>query len=291
MYDPKKPDASPAWPGPDATSATMQFPWTGYTGTYEATFSTDNNDNSATPASGYPNGDASGDYQDEWHTTTKEVRTITLTNGSTSITWDDPLPRRLTRPFVSLPPKMQFGFIAHNEDGTGFEFNQESRRPLTINDNCESVGHIVAREFGFHRDVCHVTANTTPSAANSATVPVEFNTEVEDTMAMHEVNSDEERVYPKRPGIYRVRGMVAWAANGSGDRYIQVRKNAVIQKTLTLKPPAGFMATRDFDVEIEFTAEEIAANAYITVFAYQDSGSALDLTPDRWIKLERVRAL
>jgi hypothetical protein len=110
-------------------------------------------------------------------------------------------------------------------------------------------------------------------------------------MAMHNTTSDTERIYPKRPGIYRVRGMVAWAANGSGDRYIQLRKNESIQKVLTLKPPAGFAATRDFDVEIEFTPAEIAANAYISVFAYQDSGGSLNLTPDRWIKVERVRPL
>lgn len=289
MYDPKNPQASPAWPGPGATSATMQFPWTGYTGTYTATFYTDNNDSSAT--SGGTGADASNDYVDEWHTTSKEVRTITLTNGSTSVTWSGGLPRRLTRPFVSLPPKMQYGFLAHKEDGTAFTFNQTSRRPLTLNDNCESVGHIAAREFGFHRDVCHVTANDTPSTPTAATVAVEFNAEVDDTMAMHETNSDEERVHPKRPGVYRVRGTVTWAANGTGDRYVQVRKKEAIQKVLTLKPPAGFAATRDFDVEIEFTAADIAANAYIAVYAYQDSGGALNLTTDRWMKVERGRAL
>jgi hypothetical protein len=291
MYDPKNPEASPAWPRPGATSATMQFAWTGYTGTYTATFSTDNNDISATHAAGDVVGDSSNDYEDEWHTTSKEVREITLTNGSTTVTWDGPLPRRVTRPFVSMPPKMQFGFLAHKQDGTTFAFNQASRRPLTLNDNCESIGHVVAREHGFHRDVCHVTANDTPSEASAATVAVEFKAEVEDTMAMHSTTSDEECVYPKRPGIYRVRGMVAWAANGTGDRYIQVRKNAAIQKVLTLKPPAGFAATRDFDVDIEFTAADIAANAYIAVFAYQDSGGALNLTADRWMKVERVRAL
>ena len=76
----------------------MQFPWTGYTGSYTATFYTDNNDISATAASGGAEGDASGDYVDEWHTTSKEVRTITLTNGSTSVTWSGGLPRRVARP-------------------------------------------------------------------------------------------------------------------------------------------------------------------------------------------------
>jgi hypothetical protein len=227
---------------------------------------------------------------DEWHTTTSEVRTITLTNGSTIVSWSGGLKRRLTRPFVSLPAKMQYGFLADKQVGTAFEFNQTSRRPLTLNDNCESVGHIAAREFGFHQDICHAAANDTPSTATAATVPVEFNTEVEDTMAMHSTSSNEERVYPKRPGVYRVRGVVAWAARGAGDRYIQVRKNETIKKVLTLKPPAGFAATRDFDVEIEFTTAEIAANAYITVYAYQDSGGALKLTTDRWMKIERVRA-
>jgi hypothetical protein len=291
MYDPKNPDASPAWPGPGATAATMQFPWTGYTGTYTATFSTDNNDDSATAASGRPEGDASGDYADEWHTTSKEVRIVTLTNGSTSVTWSGGLPRRITRPFVSLPPKMQYGFLAHKEDGSSLAFSQTSRRPLTLDDDCESVGHLAAREFGFHRDVCHVTADDAPSAASGATVAVEFNAEVDDTMAMHDTTSDEERVYPRRPGVYRVRGLVGWAANGAGDRSIQVRKNGAIQKILTLRPPAGLPATRDFDVEIEFTAAEIAADAYIAVDAYQDSGDALNLTADRWIKVERERGL
>ncbi len=291
MYDPKNPEASPAWPGPGATSATMQFPWTGYTGIYTATFYTDNNDEAATPASGYAEGDASGDYMDEWHTTSQEVKTITLTNGSTAVTWEGGLERRLTRPFVSMPPKMQYGFLAHKEDGSSFAFNQKTRRPLTLSDNCESVGHIVAREFGFHRDICHVSANDEPTMDTSATVAVEFNTEVEDTMAMHETNSDEERVYPKRPGVYRVRGMVTWAANGSGDRSVQVLKNAEVQKVWTMRPPAGLAATRDFDVEIEFTAEDIAAEAFIAVEGYQDSGGALNLTADRWMKIERLRPL
>jgi hypothetical protein len=289
MFDPENPGASPAWPGPGATSATLQFPWTGYTGTYTATFYTDNNHLSST--SGRTGADASNDYEDEWHTTSPEVRTITLTNGSTSITWSGGLPRRVTRPFVSMPAKMQYGFLAHKQDGTALAFNQTSRRPLTLSENCESVGHIAAREFGFHRDVCHLAANDAPSTASGATAAVEFNAEVEDTMAMHSATSDEERVYPKRPGVYRVRGMVTWAADGAGDRYVQVCKNGAIQKTLTLKPPAGVVATCDFDVEIEFTAAEIAANAYITVVACQDSGGALNLTSDRWMKVQRERAL
>lgn len=95
-----------------ATAATMKEAWTGYTGEYRATFS---------------NG---------------ETRMVTLTNGLATVTWAEKLGSAVTGHFVSLPAKMQYGFLNEAPSRTPVE-----RRPKLA--DCDSIGQIVAIAYGF----------------------------------------------------------------------------------------------------------------------------------------------
>ncbi|MBA3577307.1 MAG: hypothetical protein H0W39_06835 [Sphingomonas sp.] len=272
MYDPANPGAPTTWPGPGATSGTLQFPWTGYSGHYQATL-----------------------YVDEGSTgqgtATAVSRTVTLTSGSTKVSWSGKLPARVTRPFVSRPAQMQYGYMAHNEAGTALAFNQNTRRPLTLNDNCESVGHIVARQFGFHRDVCHIGATGTQPINARAAARVTWTREVEDTMEMHSLTADNERIRPKRPGVYRVRGVVNFASDATGFRQLIIRKAGDAVAKRVFSAVDGEMTSCPFDLDVEFTQGDVAADGYIDITAYQTSGGALNINEDRWMKIERLRAL
>lgn len=250
------------WAAAGATSARMQVRWTGYTGTYSATFST-----------------AAG----------KVSKRVTLTNGSTAVRWSGGLPQPIAHPFVAMPAKMQFGFMAHNEAGTALAFNETTKRPLTLNDNCESSGHLVARAFGFHRDVCHLTAGGVQEMPSGVAASIDFNREVEDTMAMHSIVADRGRVYPKRAGLYRVRGMVPFEPASKGYRRIQIRLGDTALYTLPFPAVAGEKTVCQFDFDVEITSTQVAAGAHLSLWAEQNSGMTLEIGADRWLKVERVR--
>jgi hypothetical protein len=107
-------DDSP-WAAADATSATMDEAWTGYTGTYPATFKT-----------------SSGN----------ESRQVMLTTGSTNVSWTQKLVGAIVHPFVSRPAKMQYGALCEAP------YFPESGRPNTI-ESFRSYGHIKAAHKGF----------------------------------------------------------------------------------------------------------------------------------------------
>ena len=95
-----------------ATSTTMKEAWTGYTGVYPARFS-------------------SG-----------ESRAVTLTNGSQTLSWTEPLGADVNDPFVRMPPKMQYGFLNEVPGGGAPE-----RAPTLL--DCESIGQLKAATYGF----------------------------------------------------------------------------------------------------------------------------------------------
>lgn len=244
------------WPGAGATTAIMTEPWTGYTGDYSATFKT---------------------------TAGNETKTVTLTAGSTTITWTGGLTGDVTHPFVSRPAAMTHG--AYNWAAYTDE------RPNELID-FKSEGHTIAAEKGFQRDVCHITASGSLAAAHNTNTAVTFDVEVDDTSLMHDPATPD-RIYPKRPGVYRVRGMIPWVANATGYRRVEVKKlgGAATQFTLAFAPVSGELTVCPFDCEFNITAADIAANAYFHLTGEQTSGAALDIRAERWMKVERIRPL
>ncbi|QIK78080.1 hypothetical protein G7077_03280 [Sphingomonas piscis] len=250
------------WALAGATAARMQFPWRGYSGTYSATFMTRGG---------------------------TVTRSVALTSGSTQVTWTGGLAAPISHPFVSLPHKMQYGYMAHNEVGAALAFNQTTRRPITLNDNCESAGHLVARQFGFHRDLCHLTATSPQTIRSGAHLTVEFDRENEDTMGMHDGGGATAFVYPKRPGTYRVHGMIAFETASAGYRRVEVRVDGTAVYTLPVAAVVGERTVCLFDIDVEIGARQVATNVKISIWAEQNSGRSLEIGADRWVKLERVR--
>jgi hypothetical protein len=111
-------DDSP-WAGPGATSAQMAEAWTGYSGTYPATFTT---------SAGV------------------EGRTVTLTSGSTAVSWAKGLAGSITHPFVSRPAKMQYGALCEAR------YSAPPGAPNTI-ESFQSLGHTKVSAKGFHGEL------------------------------------------------------------------------------------------------------------------------------------------
>jgi hypothetical protein len=107
-------DDSP-WAPVGARQATIAEAWTGFTGQYEATFTTSEG---------------------------PEKKTVTLTAGSAVVQWRDGLAAPVVHPFVSRPAKMRYGASCEAP------YDPSARRPNTIVD-FESAGHLVSAARGF----------------------------------------------------------------------------------------------------------------------------------------------
>jgi hypothetical protein len=85
--------------------------------------------------------------------------------------------------------------------------------------------------------------------------------------------------------------VVAWDPHSTGYRRVEVRKNVLSLHRLPYPAVSGEITVCPFDCEVEFTQADIAANAYLSLWAEQTSGGSLSLRADRWMKVERTRAL
>ena len=259
----------PMWPGAGATNATLQLPWTGYSGEYLVTFTTSEYSESASPAA------------------RKETRTVTLRNGETTCTWSGGLSNRVSHPFVSRPALTRYGYLGTDNNGVRLPFDVHSKRPNTL-ENCESIGHTIAHSEGFHRDVCYLRATAAQTVGSGNAVAVRFPVVVEDTMGML---AEGERIYIKRPGVYRVRGRIAFEPGANGYRAVKIVKNSSTSPA-THKLPYATVAGEEtvcpFDDEVTFTEADIGADSFITIEAEQTSGGVLEITANRWVTLQRV---
>ncbi|MGV3774040.1 MAG: hypothetical protein ACO1QB_14155 [Verrucomicrobiales bacterium] len=262
----------PMWPGAGATNATLQLPWTGYTGQYSVTFTTSEYTEGASPAPRI------------------ETRTVTLTNGETTCTWSGGLMNKVSHPFVSRPSLTRYGYLGTDNNGVRLPFDTQSKRPNTL-ENCESIGHTIAHSEGFHRDICHVKGTAPQSTSNNMGVAIKFPVVIEDTMAMLSVD---ERIYIKRPGVYRVRGRIAYDPGSNGYRAVEVIKNSSANPDAHKLPYAtvsGEETSCPFDEELTFTQGDVSADSFISIEAEQTSGGSLNIRAGRWLKVERVRDL
>jgi hypothetical protein len=262
----------PMWPAAGATRATLQLPWTGYTGQYSVTFTTSEYSEGASPAP------------------RSETRIVTLTNGQTTCTWSGGLTNRVTHPFVSRPALTRYGYLGTDNNGVRLPFDTQSKRPNTL-ENCESIGHTIAHSEGFHRDICHVKATVAQSTSSNSGVAVKFPVVIEDTMAMLSVD---ERIYIRRPGVYRVRGRIAYDLSSNGYRAVEVVKNSSTNPAahkLSYATVSGGETACPFDEELTFTQADVSADSFISIEAEQTSGGSLNIRADRWLKVERIRDL
>jgi hypothetical protein len=282
------PAADPArpWPAAGATTAYLAQPWTGPTGTYSVTFDT----------STYLNGDGSPNTTP---TIRSETKTVTLTAGSAVMTWAGGLLNPVGMPIVARPAYMAYGYgsVLFNDDaatglkaGAGIPFNTETKKPIALID-CESFGHTVAREIGgFHSPVCQLTASAAQTLTTGVATNVAFLVETEDTMGMHSTTSDIELVRPQLPGRYRITGYLRFAPTSSGIRLVELLKVSTPLYEFPATPVTGQACVIQIEAEVDFSAADVAAGNYVLLRATQTSGGNLDISANRWLKVERVKA-
>jgi hypothetical protein len=128
----------------------------------------------------------------------------------------------VSHPFVSRPALTRYGYLGTDNHDVRLPFDTQTKCPNTP-ENCESIGHTIAHSEGFHRDICHVKATAAQSTSHNTGVAVKFPVVIEDTMAMLSVD---ERIYIKQPGVYRVRGRIAYDPASKGSRAVEIIKNS-----------------------------------------------------------------
>lgn len=124
---------------------------------------------------------------------------------------------------------------------------------------------------------CRLGHSAAQAIPNNVSTPVTFNTERHDTDGMHDTAVNPSRITIKTPGIYSLKAGGQFAAHATGFRVLSIRKNGATvlsevqqdgdtgdQNALTLGVPA--------------TDVLLAAGDYVELFAYQNSGGALNLT-------------
>jgi hypothetical protein len=247
--DPHEPaNPTTTWPGVGATRATMRYPWTAPSGSYSITFSTG------------------------------ETRTAAFTNGSTAVTWAGGLASAVTHPFVSRPGKMQYGFL--NEAA----YNPASARPNTAV-NCESVGHIIAAEKGFHSFRCHMKGSGLQEVQHNSNTPLQWDVPLDNTVGMH-AGPNYDRITFQKPGKYRIRGLLSFApVAGAGYRRAQIKLNGATRFTFPYPAVPGENTVTPFDAEITVTAK----GHYVQLFVEQTSGAPINI--DRTISFIIVEAV
>lgn len=126
----------------------------------------------------------------------------------------------------------------------------------------------------------HVYQDTAISLATSGSFQViTFNQEARDNDTMHSIVSNTSRLVATTAGRYQIWGAVSMAANATGLRAWQLRKNANASNSGgTLLPDAYYASAGSATGTVLAISAEVllAATDYIEVFARQDSGGALN---------------
>lgn len=232
-------DDSP-WALAGATSATMAEPWTGYTGAYRnAVFTT-----------------SAG----------SEIRAVTLTNGSTAVSWSGGLTGNVTHPFVKRPAAMQYGALCEAPYVPG------SLKP-NLCEGLLSVGHVKAAQKGFQRYSCSLKGSSLQRVPTDANTAVLWDSEVDDTMGMHSQARNRSRIVCPTSGMYRVEGALRFSPSAAGGyRRAQVSLDGVAQSSFAYDHVEGE------ETIVPFKADLLAATGqYVEILASQNSGRDVEL--------------
>jgi len=138
--------------------------------------------------------------------------------------------------------------------------------------------------FNANPPKCRVFNSAAISAANAVDVLVTLDSERFDTDTMHSTTTNPERITFTTAGTYLVGASLAWSDNAAGSRVIYIRRNGVnriVQQSTTGTGVANNPIAAS-------TLFYFAANDYVELFAFQNSGSVLTIaaltenSPEFW---------
>ncbi len=127
---------------------------------------------------------------------------------------------------------------------------------------------------------CKVFNSTTYTIASSAVFTLlSWDSEVYDTDTMHSTVTNTSRLVATTAGLYSHTTSIFFAANATGQRAIEVRKNAAGSNsggTLIVQSNSGAAATGAASMSVSTTTDvQMTAGDYLEVFVYQSSGGSL----------------
>ena len=109
------------------------------------------------------------------------------------------------------------------------------------------------------------------SIANNSIDIVSFDTEDVDTDGCFAATST--NITIQTTGVYHINAIVAFASNTAGGRDIGIRKNGTIEFASGSNPNVNFAMNTNITGHLSLTASDV-----ITLYAYQNSGGALNAT-------------
>lgn len=121
---------------------------------------------------------------------------------------------------------------------------------------------------------CFLTKSTNQALANATSVSVTFDTEELDTDGFHSnvTNTDRITIPSGKAGKYLVIAQVGFTANATGTRNIEISKNGT---SLAGTSMPGANTGSQVYINGQYIVD-LAVNDYITVKAFQDSGTSLN---------------
>jgi hypothetical protein len=163
---------------------------------------------------------------------------------------------------------MKYGFY------NNVTYDAAAKKPNEILGKATSLGHVTSAQTGFHRYVSRMNGGSTNSVANNSEVPIGWNNNLEDTMAMHSETVNSERITVPIPGLYRVRARVVFAANATGLRRANIRLDGTVKIEDTVIPSASAQTAINLDVLVDVPS---GVAGVLQVNAFQTSGGALNV--------------
>lgn len=126
------------------------------------------------------------------------------------------------------------------------------------------------------------------SVPNTTVTAVTFDDEYMDDAGAHDTTVNNTRfTIPAGYTRAKMKGQLAWQTNSTGNRQASIRKNAASDVSVYITP---VLATR---ISVETPLMAVSAGEYFELYAYQDSGVALNLftgsTYETWFSIELFR--
>lgn len=118
------------------------------------------------------------------------------------------------------------------------------------------------------------------SVGTSAWALIAYDNELLDTDTMVDIVGNPSRITIKTPGRFRIEGFANWAFNATGNRELMVRKNAAgssVGGTQIQLAAVATAVTVSGTTQLISTEITFAANDYIEMFGWQNSGGALNI--------------
>ncbi len=127
-----------------------------------------------------------------------------------------------------------------------------------------------------------VTRQSNLTVPNDQGFKVAFDAEFFDTADLHSNTTNNTRLVAPVAGIYQVSASVTWATSAVGTRGMSILRNNTARMGDT-RTGAGFMTQSVSGLLL------LAANDFVELTVFQDSGTPLDLVSSAPLKLEMVK--